>query len=416
MENMKYLVVFCFCISGILCPAQRLYTFDECLGSQSPYPEINTVASYPDSLTPVFINHVSRHGARYASSAKTPEKVLSAFRKADSLGTITSEGREIMGITEEVIRLSKGKWGSLDSLGAAEQRGIAERMYRGYMPVFESGGEVSALASYVPRSMMSMYEFTHQLDRMSHKLEYNTSTGEINSVLMRPFEVDSAYLRYRREEPYKALCDRFTKEHCPVNALDRFLGKDFPYKSEGQKRDILLDVFHVLMGMRSIGRENVLDRYFTLEEANGLWECFNFTQYYERVSNNISSVPADIAGPLVLDFISTTDRAIYYPQDSPKAVLRFGHAETMMPFLSLIGLKGCAYKSDNPADICRHWKNFHVIPMASNFRMILFRSATGRYYVRAEFNETPVRLIPGDSRLVVPWGDARMYLMGCVPR
>ncbi|MBS7410971.1 MAG: hypothetical protein KIG59_08455, partial [Muribaculaceae bacterium] len=33
--------------------------------SLSPYPERNASAQYPDSLTPVFINHVGRHGSRY---------------------------------------------------------------------------------------------------------------------------------------------------------------------------------------------------------------------------------------------------------------------------------------------------------------------------------------------------------------
>lgn len=45
---------------------------------------------------------------------------------------------------------------------------------------------------------------------------------------------------------------------------------------------------------------------------------------------------ADIASDLVLNLIETTDNYISNPTESPRAILRFGHAETLMPLLSLL--------------------------------------------------------------------------------
>ncbi|MDE6377618.1 MAG: hypothetical protein K2K72_02625, partial [Duncaniella sp.] len=53
-------------------PTATTYTYAQCQGSAMPYPVsgATTQRTLPDSLTPVFVNHVGRHGARFLSSAK----------------------------------------------------------------------------------------------------------------------------------------------------------------------------------------------------------------------------------------------------------------------------------------------------------------------------------------------------------
>ena len=50
-------------------PMATRYSMRQCQGSLTPYPDPTQEAVYPDSLVPVFINHVGRHGARYPASA-----------------------------------------------------------------------------------------------------------------------------------------------------------------------------------------------------------------------------------------------------------------------------------------------------------------------------------------------------------
>ena len=119
-------------------------------GSRTPYAITVESSSYPDTLTPVMINHVGRHGARYATSPKKIRHVADALSKADSAGTITAKGRDMLRLTKLVLTMSEGRWGQLDSIGIAEQEGIAQRMYHSYPKLF-NGTEVTALSSYVPR-------------------------------------------------------------------------------------------------------------------------------------------------------------------------------------------------------------------------------------------------------------------------
>ena len=72
-------------------PTATDYSFDQCSGSLMPYPADIRPAEYPDSLVPVFINHVGRHGARFPASAANTNALTRVLEKADSLGTITKK-------------------------------------------------------------------------------------------------------------------------------------------------------------------------------------------------------------------------------------------------------------------------------------------------------------------------------------
>lgn len=70
-------------------PMATDYSMIECDGSLMPYPTDINPAVFPDTLKPVFINHVGRHGARFPASSANCLKLRKALAKADSLGTIT---------------------------------------------------------------------------------------------------------------------------------------------------------------------------------------------------------------------------------------------------------------------------------------------------------------------------------------
>jgi hypothetical protein len=110
--------------------AQTNFSFEQCQGSAMPYMAPKHVIAHPDSLTPVMINHVGRHGARYLTSSDKVKKVLGFLDEAEKNGTLTPLGSELRSLCRKVIDRSAGRWGTLDSLGMAEQEGIAARLCR----------------------------------------------------------------------------------------------------------------------------------------------------------------------------------------------------------------------------------------------------------------------------------------------
>ena len=84
--------------------SKTIYPPIECEGSSMPYPTPpNESLAYPDSLTPVLINHVGRHGARYMSSAKFTTSLLRHLHRADSLGCITALGKDFQNLCFKVV-------------------------------------------------------------------------------------------------------------------------------------------------------------------------------------------------------------------------------------------------------------------------------------------------------------------------
>lgn len=394
-------------------PMATSYSYQQSEGSLTPYPEVVAQVERPDTLRPVMINHVGRHGARYPASATNCLNMRKALLQADSMKTITPLGLDLLKVVDLEIALSDGRWGALDSLGEAEHRGIASRMYMNYPEVF-ANANVVAISSYSPRCMMSMYSFTHQLDRLNNHMEFVTTTGRVNDALMRPFDIDQDYKDFRKTPALKETYDAYFNEACPLGAIERVLGKNFDYGNDARKRDLAITEYYVLAGLSAMSVQCDLAKYFTKEEINALWSCFNLRQYLQRTASTLSTVPADIAADLLENLITTTDDFIS-GKGKASVCLRFGHAETLMPLLSLMRLPGCYYMTNYFDTVALHWKDFYVVPMAANLQMILFQSNTGRYYVRIDLNETPVPFIPNSQDIYIPWDKARQFLQACLP-
>lgn len=393
-------------------PTATHYTSAQCEGSAMPYPTPKETRVIPDSLTPVMLNHVGRHGARFYSSAKFTTATLHMLSKADSLRTLTSAGKDLKILCERIIKVTAGRWGALDSLGMAEQRAIASRAYSTFPTLFD-GTKISALSSYVPRCIASMNEFTHQLARLNNRVEIYTSSGRQNNSLMRPWTDDTDYKSFMESDSWKNVYDEWADKNASPEIAVRLLGKGMSLTHEEEK-EFAINVYKVVAGCASIGLSADPNRFMTPEEYNALWSIENLHHYLTHSASTLSTAPMDMAARLVMNLIDTFQAAADGTSPYP-VILRFGHAETLMPLLALMRLKGCYYMTNYFDTVGQHWMDFHVVPMASNLQMSLLRSTSGRLYVRVDLNEEPIPLIPGRSEIYTPWSEARTYLNRCLP-
>lgn len=415
MTKLSLAIIFAT-VSALLSPAAAAdptatrYSWGQCAGSLMPYPARGQIV-LPDSLTPVYIDHVGRHGARFPASPKYTVAIKEALMRADSLGTITTAGHRLLKLCNDVIELSHNNWGALDSVGRSEQREIASRMFLNFPTLFRDS-RISAISSYAPRCVMSMYEFTHQLDRLNNNIEIMTTSGRVNSPLLRPFDIDTEYIEWRKEDAQKPVYDTYMESFVPAGPLQRVLGATYPLPDDW--RELALCEYYVLAGMAAMGREVDPSYYFTLDEYNALWSCFNLRQYLVRTATTLSTIPAEITSPLILNIIESL-RAAADGKSLVTASLRFGHAETLMPLLSQLHLPGCYYMTNYFDTVRQHWKDFYVVPMAANIQFVLLKASSGKKYVLTLLNEEPTTLIPNDSRTLLPLDDAINYMTHCLP-
>lgn len=385
-----------------LLASAELRPANECQGSRMPYPEPDSLISAPDSLIAVMINHVGRHGARYATSPKHFADVVDVMTGAQ----LTPLGRKVLDSVNNAVTMTDGHWGDLDSLGQAEQQGIARRLCMTY-PQLVIGQDVRAISSYVGRCIASMDAFTQTVKRFQSGLgSLQTASGEQFNDLVRFFQVDSAYVKWAKEKPYSPELKDFTYRTTPAEALCDRIFKKRPEGLDPVK--FAADVYYCLSTQGAMGLGTTAMELMTPEEMNRLWEIDNLRQYFSRTATTVSALPAEIAAPLLNDLIQTTDDFIAGRLKST-VNLRFGHAETLMPLLSLMRLPGCYYLTHYFDTVSSHWQTWNVVPMASNLQMILFYSPkSGNYYVRIDLNERPISI---DGMTYIPWPRLRAFLM-----
>ena len=285
MRKLLLSIAFIFSILPL-----RAADFD---GSHTPYPVPQAITVQPDSLVPFYISHIGRHGSRFPSSASTAKYIKFYLDFADTTGTITPTGRQLLDVINATMEYCDGKWGDLDSLGISEQRGIAERLYAKYPEVLDSG-IVEAIASRSPRSVMSMYAFTHRLTQLASKIEISTSEGDRYSPLLRPYDVNEKYLSFRSSQDWKAEYDKYYETVCPLSVARRLVGKQFE-ASDDALRELSLSVYSFLSGMTAMGLDIDHSPYCTDEEYELLWSIDNLHHYLLYSATTISTVPAELA-------------------------------------------------------------------------------------------------------------------------
>ncbi len=142
--------------------------------------------------------------------------------------------------------------GNLDPLGMAEQRGIASRMRETYPQLFDDG-TVTAISSYVPRCIMSMYSFTHELASI------NTSTYSYRPT--RDASTHRSCVRLTstrsmstiaRDGSWKPVYDSYFDSHAPANPIIRAIGSRLSYRPQAGAGTPSMTEYGLLAGLRAM--------------------------------------------------------------------------------------------------------------------------------------------------------------------
>lgn len=216
-----------------------------------------------------------------------------------------------------------------------------------------------------------------------------------------------------KEEEWHKVYEDYLNAKVPVSVAERALGKNYPFDAD-EARDVSMGIYKVLAGCSAMSIELDLQKYFSRDEINALWSVENLHHYLTHSASTLSDAAPNLAVKLLTELIETMEEAVE-GKNKYSVMLRFGHAETLMPLFALMHLPGCYYMTNYFDTVGLHWRDFYVIPMAANLQMILFKSDSGNYYVRTDLNENPVPLIPGRQTIYTPWSAVREYLTRCLP-
>lgn len=366
-------------------------------GTMMPYDFALTDSTVPwgSDLKPVFINYVARHGARFLSSEKKIDDLRKDLLKAKSRGTLTSKGERFLALINKVDSVTAGNWGALNATGIMEEQRLGKEMAATCPQLLEEG-RIEAIATYVPRVVMTMYELCHELARYSSHLEIYTSEGRQFSPMLRYFTTDKAYVEYIDNGPWHFAFDNFMRNTLPDRPAVALING---VTDSRKLQKMSLDAYGVLQSLRAAGIKADPSEWFTAEEYLQCWEVANLKHYYQRSASAFSSLPATCAIPLLEDIIVKTETALK-ATDNLKAFLRFGHAETVIPLFALMRLPGCYEPLCNPDDVSKKWKDYEVSPLGANLMIVILKDNSGKAFAAMRLNG---RWVETDGSKVTEW-------------
>ncbi len=382
-------------------------------GTMMPYDfsATDTVVPWGKDMHPVFINYVARHGARFLSSQKKVDDIRNRLLEAKEHDRITREGEDFLRLLDRVDSVTAGRWGALNACGIEEEQRLGKEM-TAIAPELLKSGTVVAESTYVPRVVMTMYEFCHSLADYSHDLEVTTAEGKNFNPLLRYFTTDKEYVQYIDNGPWRFAFAAYGKDVLPVRPAARMIHETID-SHELQK--ITLDAYAVLQSLDAAGIEADPSEWFTEDEFAACWEVTNLKHYYQRSVSTFSDLPAQCARPILAELIANADSAFAASSapDAPastaptvKAKLLFGHAETVIPLFALMKLPGCYSPSCTPEQVASQWKDWEVSPLGANLMMVCLEDAAGNPYVALRLNG---RWLPIDGHTVTPWPQLKAY-------
>lgn len=154
-----------------------------------------------------------------------------------------------------------------------------------------------------------------------------------------------------------------------------------------------------------------LGNFFTTEEWFDYWQTQNLRQYLSKSAAPIGKMlPVAIAWPLLSEFIRTAEEVIN-GQSNKQANFRFAHAETVIPFVALMGIEKTDSSIANPDSVALYWKDYEIAPMAANVQWIFYRDKEQNVWIKILLNEQEAALPLATDRFpYYQWKDVHNFL------
>lgn len=381
-------------------------------GSMMPFDFESCTSVYiPDSLQPVYAAYVARHGSRYLSSPKKLQPVADALQQGRISGTLSEKGEEFLKLINEIRKANEGNWGDLSPVGYREERMLADRLFRIVTPLRSGSRSMHAISSYMPRCVMTMYLLTNGIIRNNDDLMTMTDEGHQYDWLVCGFMADKEFDRFRKDGDWKPIYDGFVlKNVSPMPARSLFTSTAM---SDRELRTLTMDIYEVLKANRAAGLPAPTTQWMSVNEYEGCWKASNLQHYLRNTITPVSTLAASASAPLLEKIIADVDRAVEATGPEPVLNAYFGHAETLLPLLSLMRVPGCYDNSMDYDRLDNVWKIQNITPLAANLLILVSRGPSGSVYVSLQLNGRGVRPMPGYADWA-PWTALRDYWLNCI--
>jgi hypothetical protein len=380
-----------------------------------PGPVQQELTPAPRGYKPFYLSHYGRHGSRYHSKPSTYNAPYLTLLKADSLGKLTTIGKDIMRRLDVIRHDAENHWGDLTELGARQQQDIARRMFERFPELFQGHTEVDARSTGVGRCVLSMEYAMVELLRLNPQLtvHLNATHRDMSYLNLQ----DKELFDLRKTQKAKQAFMDFRDKNNDFSHLMRTLFNDSSYVREHIRPfDFAEQLILVAAIMQNVelGKKITLYDVFTPDEAYRIWEVGNAYWYIGwGASPATDGKMPYVQRNLLRKIIEQADSCIQHPH--PGATLRFGHDTSLLPLVCLMGVNGYDQSIEDLEKVDKKgWLDYEVFPMASNLQLVFYRKSADDpdVLLKVLLNEDEATLpLPDDLAPYYRWSDFRDYYL-----
>jgi hypothetical protein len=380
-----------------------------------PGPVQQELTPAPRGYKPFYLSHYGRHGSRYHSKPSTYNAPYLTLLKADSLGKLTTIGKDIMRRLDVIRHDAENHWGDLTELGARQQQDIARRMFERFPELFQGHTEVDARSTGVGRCVLSMEYALMQLLRLNPQLtvHMNATHRDMSYLNLQ----DKELFNLRKTQKAKQAFMDFRDKNNDFSHLMRTLFNDSSYVREHIRPfDFAEQLILVAAIMQNVelGKKITLYDVFTPDEAYRIWEVGNAYWYIGwGASPATDGKMPYVQRNLLRKIIEQADSCIQLPTTSVH--LRYGHETVLLPLLCLLDVNGFGLVTNDLAHLdAKGWINHKAFPMGANVQFVFYRKndkdRDPLFKVLLNENEAtlPLKSVSGPY---YRWSDFRTYYL-----
>jgi Histidine phosphatase superfamily (branch 2) len=418
----RILPAVAFSISAVLAPLPAQADGHPLGGysTKTPYAPRQDARTYqppPPGFTPVFTEDVFRHGSRSATSGEDGDLILRLWDRAAGEGALTPAGKEFGPRVRSLLdAMAKIGYGNLSGRGKRELQDAAVRMRERLPGLFtqiaKDSEPIDVVSSDKGRAVDSGTVFTAALADADPALKPLIGPARIDADLLY-FHKSAGGAAYRayiagdkrlaaelqkiKDQPaiHRAARDVLMKIFTPAFVKRIFAGE---FRSVGTGADAAKAVYDLYSIAPAMGDEGAwhLERYVAAQDASWFAYLSDAKDFYQKGPGfTDSDITYKMANVLLDDFFTKIE-AKRAGTSNLGAVLRFTHAEEIIPLAALMGLPGST-KSATVARPNTHadtpWRGASVAPMAANIQWDVFRKGS-TYLVRMLYNEKETAFKP----------------------
>ena len=389
-------------------------------GTKTPYPTpAPQYTPAPPGFTPVFVNYVGRHGARYFTKAGSDIRLLQVLQEALKHDQLTPLGLVLLVRAQRFVQMQTGNYENITGLGKEEQVGIGKRMLTNYQEAFTGKG-VEIYATHKVRTQQSAAAFLDGFAAYSGKKEYHILPDSLDTIL-RFYDLSPAYQAFKKGQTVQQAMDSLLTDNKTKQVAKEICQNVFTPAFKTDAVTFVQDLYDVYCGQFSMTAEmkqlGITDENincgipFTRQQLQ--WFAFinGAEDFLEKgAGRDTLGIQATVATPLLADFITTTSDVIKHGKPAD-AILRFTHAEAISPFATLLGIPQASVPAASIYQYNQHWSAESIIPLSANIQWIVYSNGS-EYLLKVLLNEKETTLpMPTLQWPYYKWEEVKDYYL-----